>query len=134
MAAFINLLKNQYPLFIFTPHALVHLNHAYLTSDVTLREIFLLLFCFLCATLAFSPDTRSHETKCNISSYNFLCSNYKPQKQTLVFLICRLPGSSRDIRGSLPSRLSPSFSQVTVGSGSPDARQPRRAWPPTPTV
>lgn len=40
---------------------------------------------------------------------------------TRKFLIWRLPSSCRDMRGSLPSRFTPSFSQLMVGTGSPDA-------------
>ena len=43
------------------------------------------------------------------------------ESSTLMFLICRLPSSCRDMRGSFPSRLTPSFSQLMEGMGSPDA-------------
>lgn len=53
---------------------------------------------------------------------------------TLVFWIWRLPCSSRENRGSFPSRLTPFFLQVTEGSGSPDAWHLNRAIPPTACV
>lgn len=53
---------------------------------------------------------------------------------TLMFWIWRLPCSSRENRGSFPSRLTPFFLQVTEGSGSPDAWHLNRAMPPTACV
>lgn len=53
---------------------------------------------------------------------------------TLMFLICRLPSSCRDMRGSFPSRLTPSFSQLTEGMGSPDAWHFNSATVSTPSV
>lgn len=49
-------------------------------------------------------------------------------------LICRLPRSCKDMRGSFPSRLTPSFSQLMVGTGSPDAWHFKRATLSTPRV
>lgn len=54
--------------------------------------------------------------------------------QTLMFLICRLPSSCRDMRGSFPRRLTPSFSQLTEGMGSPDAWHLSRATLSAPSV
>lgn len=53
-----------------------------------------------------------------------------PALPTFVFWIWRLPWSSRENRGSFPSRLAPFFLQVTVGSGSPDAWHLSRVTPP----
>lgn len=53
---------------------------------------------------------------------------------TLMFLICRLPSSCRDMRGSFPKRLTPSFSQLMEGMGSPDAWHFSRATLSTPSV
>lgn len=53
---------------------------------------------------------------------------------TLMFLICRLPSSCRDMRGSFPRRLTPSFSQLTEGMGSPDAWHLSRATLSAPSV
>lgn len=57
-----------------------------------------------------------------------------PSTLTRMFLIWRLPSSCRDMRGSLPSRLTPSFSQLMVGTGSPDAWHFSRATLSTPRV
>lgn len=53
---------------------------------------------------------------------------------TLTFFICRLPSSCRDMRASFPRRLSPSFSQLTEGMGSPEAWHLNSATLSTPSV
>lgn len=53
---------------------------------------------------------------------------------TLMFLICRLPSSCSDIRESFPKRLTPSFSQLMEGMGSPDAWHFNSATLSTPSV
>ena len=53
---------------------------------------------------------------------------------TLMFLICRLPSSCRDMRGSFPSRLTPSFNQLMEGMGSPEAWHFNSATLSTPSV
>lgn len=84
-------------------------------------------------------DKKIHETKKKrdfiIWQHDRLVGlNIQVRSFTLMFLIWRLPSSCRDIRGSLPSRLTPSFSQLMEGIGSPDAWHFNSATLSTPNV
>lgn len=80
-------------------------------------------------------DVTKFQIKSLFCAWNvYLLEKNKMFRLTRKPLICRLPRSCKDMRGSFPSRLTPSFSQLMFGTGSPDAWHFKRATLSTPRV